>query len=234
MSPVLDGTEHSLMSTSFEALLVLIGALLIVMGLSGSVLKRLPLSTALLYLGVGIVLGPECAGLIRIDLVRHAAWLERITEFAVLISLFTAGLKLRLEVTDAAWAMPLRLASVSMVVTVAALAAVGVFLLHLPLGAAVLLGAILAPTDPVLASDVQVEHAGDRDRVRFALTGEAGLNDGMAFPFVLLGLGLLALHPLGDFGWRWVAVDLVWAVVAGLGVGAALGTSLGRLVIYLR
>ena len=103
------------------------------------------------------------------------------------------------------------------------IAAVGVWLLGLPLGAAVLLGAILAPTDPVLASDVQVEHPADRDRLRFGLTGEAGLNDGTAFPFVMLGLGLIGLHDLGPLGWRWLAVDVVWAVAAGLAMGAAAG-----------
>jgi NhaP-type Na+/H+ or K+/H+ antiporter len=101
-------------------------------------------------------------------------------------------------------------------------------------GAAVLLGGILAPTDPVLASDVQVTHPTDGDRLRFGLTGEAGLNDGTAFPFIMLGLGLLGLHEIGEFGWRWFAVDLVWAVVAGLGVGAVLGTMTGRLVLHLR
>ncbi|HEY6555980.1 MAG TPA: sodium:proton antiporter [Polyangiaceae bacterium] len=218
----------------FELLVLVVGALLIVMALSGSVLKRLPLSTSLFYLAVGVVLGPECAGLIRVDFVRDAPWLERVTELAVLLSLFTAGMKLRSRNKDAAWTMPLRLASASMVLTIAALTLVGYFLLKLPLGAAVLLGAVLAPTDPVLASDVQVEHAGDRDRLRFALTGEAGLNDGTAFPFVMLGLGLLALHPLGNLALRWIGVDLLWAVAAGLGVGAALGTGLGRLVVYLR
>jgi NhaP-type Na+/H+ or K+/H+ antiporter len=121
-----------------------------------------------------------------------------------------------------------------MVVTVALVAAAGVVGLGLPLGAAVLLGAVLAPTDPVLASDVQVAHAGDRDRLRFSLTGEAGLNDGAAFPFVLLGLGLLGLHELGAFGGRWLAVDVAWAGVAGLGVGWLLGQLVGRLVLYLR
>ena len=97
-----------------------------------------------------------------------------------------------------------------------------------------LLGAILAPTDPVLASDVQVAHPGDRDRLRFSLTGEAGLNDGTAFPFVLLGLGLLGLHPLGAFGWRWLVVDVGWAVLGRAGGGGGLGTLVGRLVLYLR
>ena len=106
--------------------------------------------------------------------------------------------------------------------------------LGLSWGAAVLLGAVLAPTDPVLASDVQVEHAADRDRLRFSLTGEAGMNDGTAFPFVMLGLWLMNLHAPGTSIWRWMAVDLVWAVAGGLGVGTLIGTLVGQLVIYLR
>jgi NhaP-type Na+/H+ or K+/H+ antiporter len=98
----------------------------------------------------------------------------------------------------------------------------------------VLLGAVLAPTDPVLASDVQVSHPHDQNELRFSLTAEAGLNDGTAFPFVMLGLGLLGLHEIGDFGWRWFAVDLLWAVGAGLLIGATLGVMVARLVLYLR
>jgi NhaP-type Na+/H+ or K+/H+ antiporter len=101
-------------------------------------------------------------------------------------------------------------------------------------GAAILLGAILAPTDPVLASDIQVIEAGDRDRLRFSLTGEGGLNDGAAFPFVVLGLGLLGHHDLGTAGWRWFAIDVMWAIAGGLMIGGALGTLIGRLVVYLR
>ena len=79
-----------------------------------------------------------------------------------------------------------------------------------------LLGGILAPTDPVLASDVQVEHPFDYDPLRFSLTGEAGFNDGTAFPFVMLGLGLLGLHDIGEFGLRWLLVDVLWAITGGL------------------
>ena len=102
------------------------------------------------------------------------------------------------------------------------------------MSATVLLGAVLAPTDPVLASDVQVDHPTDGDRLRFSLTAEAGLNDGTAFPFVMLGLGLLGLHELGAGGWRWWTVDVAWAIGAGLVVGTLLGTLVGRLVIFLR
>jgi NhaP-type Na+/H+ or K+/H+ antiporter len=182
--------------------------LLILMALASSVVSRLPLTTALLYLGAGVALGPAGGGLIVINPLRHAALVERITEVAVIVSLFTAGLKLRLPLSDPLWRLPLRLVTVSMVLTVGGLTLAGVLGLGLPLGAAVLLGAVLAPTDPVLASDMQVEHAWGRDRVRFGLTGEAGLNDGTAFLFVLLGLGLLGLHDLGAHGGRWLVLDV--------------------------
>ena len=213
---------------------IIAGVLLVGLALAGSLLKRLPLSSSLLYLLVGVLLGPWGVGLIRLDPIRHSALLERLTEFAVILSLFTAGLKLRLPLTERRWWLPVRLASASMVVTVGLVAAVGVLLLGLPLGAAVLLGAVLAPTDPVLAADVQVEHPADSDKLRFSLTGEAGLNDGTAFPFVMLGLGLLGLHDVGPFGWKWAAVDVAWAVAAGLAVGAVLGTLVAQLVLYLR
>jgi NhaP-type Na+/H+ or K+/H+ antiporter len=188
----------------------------------------------MIYLAVGFALGPAVAGAIAIDPVADAVVIEHLTEVAVVVSLFTAGLKLRVPPTDRLWRTPVRLAFVSMAVTVGLIAAVGVFALGLPVGAAVLLGAILAPTDPVLAADVQVEDAGDRDKLRFALTGEAGFNDGTAFPFVMLGLGLMGLHPLGAGWWRWWAVDVAWAVAGGLGIGFGLGTLVARLVLYLR
>jgi sodium/hydrogen antiporter len=211
-----------------------VGALLVLMALAGSVLKRLPISSAMLYLAAGAALGPLGAGLLRVDIIRDAELLERLTELAVVISLFTAGLKLRLPLRNRRWRPALLLASVAMTLTVGLIAAVGVYALGLSIGAAVLLGGVLAPTDPVLASDVQVEHAHDREDVRFALTGEAGLNDGTAFPFVMLGLGLLGLHELGGNGLRWLAVDVVWSVGAGLAVGTLCGAAIARLVLYLR
>lgn len=213
---------------------ILIGTLLVAMALSDSMLRRLPLTTAMLYLGGGVALGPVGLGLFVLDPVANAPLLERLTEIVVIISLFAAGLKLRAPLTDRRWLAPIALAFGSMALTVALIALASWTLLGLSLGAAVLLGAVLAPTDPVLASDVQVDHPTDRDRLRFSLTAEAGLNDGTAFPFVMLGLGLLGLHELGTSGWRWLAVDVGWAVPAGLAVGTLLGTLVGRLVVYLR
>lgn len=219
---------------SFAIWALIIGMLLITMALSGTSLQRLPLSTAMLYLAAGFGLGPAGWALMSPDPLTYPVILERVTELAVLISLFAVGLKLGLPLSDKGWRVTARLAFVSMTITVVLIAAIGMLGLGLSLGAAVLLGAILAPTDPVLASDVQVVEAGDRDRLRFSLSGEGGLNDGAAFPFVMLGLGLLGLHDLGTGGWRWLAVDVLWAIAGGLLIGGALGALIGRLVVYLR
>ena len=219
--------------TNVAAWALIIGALLVAMALSGSALRHLPLSTAMFYLPVGYAIGPAGLGLVHVNLRNDAPLLEHLTEAVVVVSLFSAGLKLSVALDDRTWLLPLRLASGSMLVTVLLLALLGLAM-GLPLGAAVLLGAILAPTDPVLASDVQVSDPHDRSRLRVALTGEGGLNDGTAFPFVMLGLGLMQLHPLGDFGLRWLLLDVLWAVAGGLALGAALGTLMGRLVLHLR
>jgi sodium/hydrogen antiporter len=220
---------------SFPFWSLLMGALLITMVLAGTVLPRMLLSSAMIYLVVGYALGPNGLELLALNPIRNADILETVAEAAVLISLFTVGLKTgSVPLRDRRWLLPLRLAFVSMFITVALITAVGVWGLGLSLGAAILLGGILAPTDPVLASGVQTVGGKDPDRIRFSLTGEGGLNDGAAFPFVMLGLGLLGWHELGDGGWRWWAVDLIWATVGGLFIGGALGALIGRLVVYLR
>ena len=219
---------------TFAIWALIAGVIFTVMALSGTLLKRLPLSTSMLYLVAGFALGP--AGLALLDPSPEAdhALLEAVVEAAVLISLFAVGMKLTLPLSDRRWRATLRLATLSMLITIVLLAALGVVLFDLPLGAAVLLAAILAPTDPVLASDVQLADPNDRDTVRFSLTGEGGLNDGAAFPFVMLGLGLLGLHDPGTGYWRWLTLDLVWAVTGGLAIGAFCGYAIGKLVLYLR
>lgn len=219
---------------TFALWLTVGGALLVFMALGGSMLSRMPVSTSMLYLLAGLAVGPLGLALAAPNPFEHATLFEHLAEVIVLLSLFTSGLKMSVGLRDKRWFPPLRLALLSMLATVALISATGVWLLGLPLGAAVLLGGILAPTDPVLATEVQVEDPSDRDQLRFALTGEGGLNDGTAFPVVMLGLGLLGVHEIGALGWRWLAVDVLWATGVGIAIGAALGTCLGRLVLYLR
>jgi len=212
----------------------MVGGLLLVMGLTFTVLKRLPITAAIIYLAVGMVVGPSGLNLFHFNPLKESRLLEALTEVAVLISLFAAGVKMPVPFTFTRWRAPILLATVSMSVTVAMVAGFAWYVLELPLGAAVLLGAIVAPTDPVLATDVQIRHPGDRDQLRFTLTCEAGLNDGSAFPFVMLGLGLLGLHKLGDAGLTWVWVDVLWATLGGIAIGVAAGVALARLGWKLR
>ena len=165
----------------FATWALVIGVLLVTMALAGSQLRRLPLSTGMLYLAAGAILGPAGFGLMAPDPLEQSALLERAAEVAVLISLFAIGLKLGLPLSDWRWRLAVRLATLSMIVTVGLVALVAHVALGLSLGAAVLLAAIVAPTDPVLASDVQVTATDDRDRLRFSLSAEGGLNDGTAF-----------------------------------------------------
>ncbi len=214
--------------------LLLIGLLLVLMAFVGSAMDKLPLTPGLIYLLIGYALGPAVFDLVALDPLREAKLLEVLAEAVVVVSLFAVGLNLRVTYGDPIWKVPVRLATASMAITVALVAVVGVFAFDMSWGVAVLLGAILAPTDPVLASDVQVRHADDRDRTRFSLTGEGGLNDGTAFPFVLLGFGLLGLHDLGTWGWRWLVIDTLWAIAAGIVVGWVCGKGVGWAVLYLR
>lgn len=213
---------------------LLLGALLITMVLAGTLLARLLLSSAMIYLCLGYALGPGGFGLVTPDPFRYADILERVAEAALLISLFTVGLRMGVPIFDKRWILPLRLAFVSMALTVGSIALVGMWGLGMSLGEGVLLGGILAPTDPVLASGVKTDRGTEPDRLRFGLAGEGGLNDGTAFPFVMLGLGLLGQHDLGMGAWRWALIDLLWGTVGGLGIGALLGALIGRLVVYLR
>ena len=204
------------------------GLLLLLTSLASPVLQKLPVSTAMLYLGAGVAVGPLGLGWLVIDPVSDAAWIETLAEVAVLVSLFVTGLKIDTHVSRAKWRLALRLASITMVLNIAGFTLLGHFLLGMPWGLALVLGATLAPTDPVLAADIQVKTPEDRDALRVALSGEAGLNDGTAFPFVMLGLGWMGLHEIGPLGGRWLAVDVVWAVAVGVAVGWAVGQGVGR------
>src|SRR5687767_1821649 len=119
---------------------VIAGAVFIVMAMTVTRVKRLPLTASMLYLLVGIGIGAAGLALLRIDPLRHGKWVEHVAEIAVIISLFTAGLKLRVPLSDPRWRVPLLLAFGSMVISVGLVTVAGVAGLGLSLGAAVLLG----------------------------------------------------------------------------------------------
>lgn len=213
---------------------LLVGLLMLARGLAATTISRSPFTSAIVYLGVGLLLGPSFFNLFNFDPLEQSALLEMLAQIALLISLFSAGIKMPVPFKLARWSAPLRLAWVSMTLTVALVALFAYYVLHMPAGAAVLLGGILAPTDPVLATDVQVRHAGDKDELRFTLTCEAGMNDGSAFPFVLLGLAMLGIGTPEANYLHWFLVDVVWGAAGAVAVGVLAGAGLARMGWRLR
>lgn len=210
---------------------LVIGMVLVSMALVGSVVQRLPFTPAIVYLAFGYAMGSGGTGL---HPVLDAGLIRALAEIAVAISLFAVGLKLRLPLTRRAWRVPLALGLPAMVLTIVLLTVAARLICGLPWALALVLAAILAPTDPVLGADVQIERPGDRDYVRFGLTGEGGLNDGLAAPAVMLGLGFLGRYDLGSLGWHWFWFDCLWVPLGGLAVGWLLGLLTWQLVLYLR
>ena len=198
--------------------------------------EREPVASALLLLtGAGAF--SLLPGIPRaLDPTDAASVWEAMTEIAVIVALFGAGLRIDNVFVRASWEPAVRLLLVCMPLTIAAVTALGFTVTGLTLAGAVLLGAVLSPTDPVLAGDLQVGPPleGREHPVRFALTTEAGLNDGLAFPFVLLAL-LIAAEGFapGNWAFEWVARDLVYRVVAGALVGAGIGWLLGKLTFAI-
>lgn len=200
-------------------------------------LKRVPLTLAILCVALGVLI--FSTGLLSFD-PDPRTWdtaTERLTELVVIISLMGAGLKIDRPPGWRSWSTTLRLLAIAMPVTIAATAFLGWAGLGFSLAMALLFGASMAPTDPVLAADVQVgpPRSGDEDEVRFGLTSEAGLNDALAFPFVHLAIlaaagGLAAGSGLAD----WFTIKVGWKLLAGLGAGLLVGKLLGYLLFRSR
>jgi sodium/hydrogen antiporter len=199
------------------------------------ILKELPLSLPIFCVALGALIFafPDLPGIVPHPS-EELAIVEHLSEFVVIISLMGAGLKIDRPFGWQRWRLTWRLLGISMPLTILGLAWLGQNLLGLSLAAAVLLAAALAPTDPVLASDVQVGPPGDKeeDEVRFTLTSEAGLNDGLAFPFVLLAIAFAQEGDLASLT-EWFAYAVVWKIAAGVGMGYLVGRALGWLTFHL-
>jgi len=219
---------------SFIVWVAMLGAVLLLLALTASYLRWVPVTTSVVCLALGIALGPSGLGLLQLDLAKASGWIEHLTEVAVLFSLFVSGLKLRLPLRSRNWRIASMLAGPLMLMCIGGVSVLLHYGLHMSWGLSLLISAILAPTDSVLATLVQVNDAQDYDRVRFSLSGEAGLNDGVAFPFVILGLLLLQNTQGEQWLMDWLVQDLLWAVPAGLLCGYWMGRGLGYFALYLR
>ena len=218
---------------AYFLLLTVFGAVVILTAWLPMLLTRLPLSLPMVCIGIGFVLvWTPFSPVTWVNPLENRYLTERLTEFVVIIALMGAGLKLDRPVSWRGWETSWRLVGIAMPLTIAGITLLGWTVLGLGVASALLLGAALSPTDPVLASDIQVgpPHSDNEDEVRFALTSEAGLNDGAAFPFVHLAVALAISHTSGEpFLTDWFLVDVVWKIASGVSIGW-LG---GRVMAYI-
>jgi sodium/hydrogen antiporter len=222
---------------SYVLLLAVFGAVVLLTAWLPLVLKELPLSLPMVCIGIGalLVLSPF-SPIVGVNPLENRYLTERLTEFVVIVSLMGAGLKLDRPVTLRGWGSTWRLLGIAMPLTIVGITLLGWAILGLGIAAALLLGAALAPTDPVLASDVQVgpPQSGKEDEVRFALTSEAGLNDGAAFPFVYLAIAIALSQVSGEpFLANWFLIDVSWKIAIGVSIGWLGGKAMGFLVFRL-
>jgi sodium/hydrogen antiporter len=225
-------SQYSLMDT-YIILLALFGMVVLLTAWLPMVLKELPLSLPIICIAFGaLFVWSPLSGIVGSNPFDSRYITERATEFVVIISLMGAGLKIDRPIGWRSWVITWRLLAITMPLTIIGIAFLGWSLLGLGLASALLLGSALAPTDPVLASDVQVgpPQSGEESDVRFALTSEAGLNDGLSFPFVHLSLAIALASATGEpwFG-NWLLIDVFWRLVAGVGLGWLTGIFLGFL-----
>lgn len=215
-----------------------IGLATLLAALLPRLLGRAPVSMPMVFLAAGGLAFALIDPLPSPDPIRHSTVTVHLTELCVIISLMGAGLAINRPFGLRGWSNTWRMLAIAMPLTILAVGLLGWGLLGWGAASAVLLAAVLAPTDPVLASEVQVaepaENPDDPDEVedetRFALTSEAGLNDGLAFPFTYAAVAISAAG-IAPSGWlpEWLAVDVLWRLACGLLIGLLTGWMLRKL-----
>jgi NhaP-type Na+/H+ or K+/H+ antiporter len=228
--------DRDLLPDPYILVLTGVGLLIALVAWLPLALKRLPLSLPIVCIGVGaaVFLLPQVTLQPLPLLYPHVT--ERFTELVVIIALMGAGLKIDRLFGWRRWAVTWRLLAITMPLSIAGITLLAAGVLGMNWAVALLFAASLAPTDPVLAADVQVgpPKTGEEDEVRFGLTSEAGLNDGAAFPFVHLAILLAAAASSGE-PWllTWLGYHVLWEIVGGIVGGWLVGRLFGWLTFHV-
>tara|TARA_R110000868_G_scaffold100109_2_gene275283 strand:+ start:158 stop:1393 length:1236 start_codon:yes stop_codon:yes gene_type:complete len=199
-------------------------------------LKRLPLSLPIVCIALGAALFSLPQVTLRPLPILYPDIAERFSEFVVIIALMGAGLKIDRVFAWRRWSITWRLLAITMPLGIVAITALAAWGMDLPWAVALLLAASLAPTDPVLAADVQVgpPKSGEEDEVRFGLTSEAGLNDGLAFPVVHLAIILITVAGTSaPWFTEWLSYRVLWETAVGIGTGWVIGRLFGWLTFHV-
>ncbi len=229
------------MLENYNLFLLVCGTAFLLGAIHPIIFKRTPISLPMLQAVFGIAIGYWWTSLTFLDPIDNGLAIEKLTEIVVLVSLVGAGIKIDTPLLWRLWRPTVRLLLITMPICIFAMAVLGYYTFGLSIGGAILLGAVLAPTDPVLAASVQVgpPNTGGEDAPRFTLTSEAGLNDGLAFPFVYLAIKIAEAYSQGkrftsDMLWSWFTQDVLWQIGAGIIVGVVVGKILAKLVFSKR
>ncbi len=215
-----------------------IGVATLLAALLPRALRKAPVSMPMVFLGAGALAFAVIGPLPDVDPLRHGDVALHLTELCLVVSLMGAGLAIDRPFRWRRWATTWRLLAITMPLSILAVGLLGWAALGWGAASAVLLAAALSPTDPVLASEVQVAEPADddedpgsqEDEARFALTSEAGLNDGLAFPFTYAAIAI-SLAGVAPGGWlaHWLSVDVLWRLACGVLVGLLTGWALRAL-----
>lgn len=223
---------------SYNLILLLIGISILLASVLPRLLSNYPFSLPIILLLIGYVVFMLPFSIVKPDPKVHGTLIEHVTEMAVILSIMGAGLKINRPISFKNWNITWRLLGITMVLTIALVAFTGWWLGAFVPATALLLGAVIAPTDPVLASETEVEGAGEetgvKSELKFALTSEAGLNDGLAFPFTHMAIAM-ALYGLQPENWlgSWFLVNVLYEITVGIIVGVGIGFLLARFILQL-
>jgi sodium/hydrogen antiporter len=221
--------------SDYIIVLVVLGVGCLGMAWMPALTKKIHISYSIIYVLFGFLLYKFVGGLPEPDPTKEESITMRLTEMVVIVSLMGTGLKISQPFSFKKWEIPLRLVSLTMLLSIAGITALAYFWLELPIASALLLAAALAPTDPVLASDVQIGSPQEKSSsdARFSLTAEGGLNDGMAFPFTWLAISLAMSAYSTDLLQSWLLKDVLYKIIVGITSGFLLGKLLSYLVFKL-
>ncbi len=229
------------MLDNYNLFLLICGTAFLFGALFPVIKKFAPISLPMIQVTFGLIMGYWWTSLSFLNPLESGVIIEKLTEIVVLVSLVGAGIKIDTPLTWKAWQPTLRLLLITMPIGIFAMAFLGYYAFGLSMAAAILLGACLAPTDPVLAASIQVgpPNTGNEDTPRFTLTSEAGLNDGLAFPFVYLAIKMAEAHQNGlRFDgkqlWAWFTHDVLWQIGMGVFIGVAVGKLLAKIIFSNR
>lgn len=215
--------------------ITIIGIASLAMAWMPSLTGKTKISYAIFYVIFGAILFYAIPALPIASPIKYQDFTLHLTELVVIVSIMGTGLKIDEPFSLQTWLVPLKLVTFTMLLSIACVSFIAWYYFNLNFATALLLGAVLAPTDPVLASDVQVGPPSEKekDNTKFTLTAEAGMNDGAAFPFVWLAIALSATGSFEESALNWLWMDVLYRIGSGVIIGFAMGKLLAYLVIYL-